>query len=425
MTDAKRISRLRLWPTGPAVSPKPWESRGHAVPRAWWVWPLVIYAGNRIINTVMILIASHSQIGLSDHLSALSFRTLAGQAASGYGSVATNWDGQWYWEVATNGYPDELPRTQDGSVEVNPWAFFPLYPMTVRAITAAFGLSFPVVAVLVSLIAGAIAMLLLYRLVASRYGHMGGCLSVLALSTFICSPVLQIAYSEGMALALVLATLLGIATRHYWWAAGTLLLLGFTRGIAVAFTMALVLYGVHLWRRSQLSRSHAISISLLAIWAMLCGIAWPVVAGMVTGEPQAYLLTQQAWRPEVTTIPIVRFVDQLTEGPGSRIAAFVIALAWVGLLLRIFTKSSDEPIVKFWAVAYILYLLTVIDWKWTSMRYYLLALPVLWPLIKINNSHHKRRYLVMASALAGIGIVTQWLWIRYAVVISDQSILFP
>lgn len=397
-----------------------------AVPRWWWFWPLLIYATTRLINAIMIVVASKSQLGFFDtDRSPGYFTTLAGRAISGYAAVATNWDGQWYWEIAAHGYPAELPRGEDGLVEQNSWAFFPLYPMTVRAVMTITGSSFPVAAVSVSLIFGAIAMLLLYRLTARRYGHLGGCIAVVGLSTFICAPVLQIAYSDGMALAIVLAALLTIAARQYWWTTAALLLLGLTRGVTLAFSLALVLYGGHLWRRYQLSRRHAISLGLLAVWATLCGFCWPVLAGLATGEPGAYVLTQQAWNPGLTTIPIVRFINRLSDGPGGQIVALGVALAWSRLLLWIFTKGNSEPIAKLWSSAYIIYLLAVVDWNWSAVRYYLLALPILWPLVRIREFSHRGWNAAVICALATAGLGTQWLWIRYAVVISPQQIQLP
>ena len=43
-------------------------------------------------------------------------------------------DGSWYRNVAENGYPAELPRGEDGLVQQNAWAFFPLFPMLARGL---------------------------------------------------------------------------------------------------------------------------------------------------------------------------------------------------------------------------------------------------------------------------------------------------
>ena len=39
------------------------------------------------------------------------------------------WDSEWYYRVATQGYPDStsLPIGQDGRVGQNTWAFMPIY----------------------------------------------------------------------------------------------------------------------------------------------------------------------------------------------------------------------------------------------------------------------------------------------------------
>jgi hypothetical protein len=420
-------TRLRRPATIGGVAP--WAVVAPPLRRWWWVAPLAIYAVTRIINAVMMVAASAHQMPIEQFRSSGGnyFTTGAGTAPGGYLSIATNWDAQWYWEIAANGYPHELPTNHSGDIGANPWAFYPMYPMTVRLVMWLTGATFPVAAVAVSLLCGAIGMLILYRIVARRHGALGGNLAVLSVSTFICAPVFQIGYSEGLAFMLALAVLLSILRRRYVWSAALILLLGLTRGVAAALVLALLLYLVHLWRRHQLSKRDGIALFLLACWSLAVGAAWAVAVGWVTGTPNAYRLTQQAWMHNVDVLPVLAFVRHNADVPGGYLGATVIALVWTALLVWLVTWRQDEPLLKAWSASYVLYLLALLDWAWSNVRYFLLTPPVLWPLLGPLNvgTDDRRQRIVVAGALGIVGLGLQWWWIRYCLVVSPELAQVP
>ncbi len=420
-------------PTGrPSAEPTPVQPSRAAstrgLSRRWWAWPLLIYTVTRIVNAVMIVVASRSAITMEEfvRIGGNHYGTSADDAPLGYLTAVTRWDGQWYWEIAAHGYPAHLPVDAAGAVQENPWAFFPLYPYIVRAVMFVSRQDFPIAASIVSLTFGALAMMVLYRLVARRHGHLGGVLAVLGLSTFVCAPVFQIAYTESLALFLVLLTISLVIDRRHGWALLTLALLGLTRGVAVAFAPALALYVVMLWRRGELSRPRLLRLGGLAAAAAATGVAWPVIAGVVTGQPRAYFLTQQAWNPELSSIPILRFVERNSDVPGGTAGAFVFAILWAAVLLWFLGLGQREPLMRAWVYAYVLYVLAVVDWNWSAVRYYLLALPVFWPLVAAAPERdNPRQRVVVAIVFALVGLALQWWWIRYCVIISPQLVQVP
>ncbi len=144
-------------------------------PARWWVWPLVIYTTARIINVVMMLVASNAAV---DSLSRRSgrrrlLRSDAAPAPAGFLTTVTNWDGQWYWQIATSGYPNDLPRDPSGDVVQNVFAFYPLFPMMSRALMAVTGAGFPVASTLLSFSVRGVSTLLLFRLVSRRSDVLG------------------------------------------------------------------------------------------------------------------------------------------------------------------------------------------------------------------------------------------------------------
>ena len=141
----------------------------------------------------------------------------------------TNWDGQWYRVIAEEGYPRVLPRVGHGGIDMNPWAFFPVFPLAVRAIMTVTGLPFVVVGPLLSTLIGFAAMFLLFKLIDQAVGRWEAIVAVVATCFYIASPVFSAAYTESAALLLVVAILLLLRARRYWWVAVLLVVLSLTR----------------------------------------------------------------------------------------------------------------------------------------------------------------------------------------------------
>ena len=217
--------------------------------------------------------------------------------------------------VAANGYPRSLPTDATGNVEQNPWAFFPLYPLLVRVLMILSGATFPVVAAVFSALCGAAATLLVYRLVAEKSDRLGARLAVLCISSFTCTPVFLMAYAEGLALTLVVATLLAFRHQRYGLATLLVLLLGLTRGVVLPLAALFGICAVIAWRRPG-RRGHVLPSIALAVWAASLAFLWPGLAGLITGRSDAYVLTQAAWNPEIRTLPVLRFLQRSADAGG-------------------------------------------------------------------------------------------------------------
>src|SRR5207302_5233482 len=73
----------------------------------------------------------------------------------------TKWDGDWYLSIARDGYPHHLPEVA-GKATASNIAFFPLYPLTIRAVHAVTPLSYKSAAVVVANVFAATAVVLLW-----------------------------------------------------------------------------------------------------------------------------------------------------------------------------------------------------------------------------------------------------------------------
>jgi hypothetical protein len=156
------------------------------------------------------------------------------------------WDAGWFLRVAVDGYPEGYTYSATGQLEGNELAFFPVYPMLIRA-GAALGVDPGAAALTVAWLASVGAAVALHLLGTSLYGKRAGWALVAVCCSAPASVVLSMAYSESLFIALV-AGMFAAAHRRVWWAAWLLgLLTALSRptgaaaalGLAVAAVLAL------------------------------------------------------------------------------------------------------------------------------------------------------------------------------------------
>jgi hypothetical protein len=207
------------------------------------------------------------------------------------------WDADWFRRVAVEGYPHGYSYGADGSVEGNGLAFFPLYPMLIRA-GAALGLNPGTAGLAVSWIASIGAAVALHLLGTSLYRRQVGWALVAICCAAPVSVVLSMGYSESLFLALV-AGMLVAAHRQVWWAAGLLgLAAALTRPTGLAAAVALAVAAGLAFRDRHKSRSNsrfrtwqpllAAALALAGLPAYLGWVAWRV------GDLNAWFRIQSA-----------------------------------------------------------------------------------------------------------------------------------
>jgi hypothetical protein len=218
------------------------------------VVPLTVYAITRLFDVVLILFAAHHQIAIPAGATGLAGYNIwePSPASPSYGSVASNWDGQWYSSIASHGYPTTIPRDAAGQALQNQWGFYPAYPFIVGAIMRISGLGFTLVAPILSFLLGAAAMTVMFRLINQGSGPFAASATVLLTCTYMAAPAMQIAYTESLALLLLCTALLFLRNRRYGWLVPVLVILALTRAVALAFVPVLVVHGISRYRhRSQ------------------------------------------------------------------------------------------------------------------------------------------------------------------------------
>ncbi|HET8616357.1 MAG TPA: hypothetical protein VFL94_12590 [Actinomycetales bacterium] len=344
---------------------------------AWPVWAqvLTVYLLSRLVATVVI------------ELVAVTVQNPAGvnDLHPGYGDLAVVWDGQWYEQIATRGYPDGLPLNDSGHVDYNSWAFFPLFPALVRLVMAT-GLPFVAAATVLNLVTAAGAVLVLRRLLALRGPHAPAAPSWLALLAVACwlslpaAPVLQVAYTEALASLLLALALLLLVRRRYLAAVPVVLLLGLTRAVAAPLLLVVVWHAAQRWRArgaDPLTRPDVVRLAALAAATALSAVLWPAIVGIATGIPDAFLQTQAVWgqRPgQGLFVPWFSWAWGSLGLPGVVLLVGTMA-AWVALVLGRHGRWLSAEL-RVWAVAYPLYLLAVVRPITSMWRFLLLDFPI-------------------------------------------------
>lgn len=404
------------------TTPTPASLASSAVPRPtplerltrgpWWVRVLAVYLGTRVVSAVVLLVVARTQ--------AANLWTPAAPSYSQYTGLM--WDASWYRTIAEHGYPAELPIGVDGGVQQNALAFFPLFPAVARLVMSVTWLPWDVVAPTLALLFGTGAALAVHQLmaeVASRPAWLGDrareglpLATVGALGLWAAAPVLQVAYTESLALLLLAGALLLLVRRQYVTAIPVVVCLGLARAVAMPFAVAVAAHALARWRADrrgdgELAPGERVSVVALAGTSVLAGFLWPAIVGLMTGEPDAYTLTQGAWRAGGVVVPVRPWLDVAqywVHGwwPVLLLAAAVLAVGSV-LALRRF-----GPELQGWTAGYFAYLVAVVEPGTPLVRFLVLAFPVAGVAAAWVLRARRRRLALVVLLLLGVAGQVAW-----------------
>ncbi len=372
----------------------------------------VIYAAARLTTTGFFLLAAQlsgpaSRFGVQPSL----------------GALAMGWDAQWYWTIAYSGYPTTLPTDAAGIVAENAWAFMPIYPWVSNALGSVIG-GYPIAAPVVSLIAGYLACLALAALLRSRLDPAATLWAVAFFAAGPLAAIFQTGYAESLFLLWLFLALLAVERRRWWWLYALVPLLAFTRPGVLAFSLFLALYGIWRFVRRRSDPlpprqiAHIIASGLLAA---ALGLLWPVITGIATGDPQAYLHTELAWRrswigdhggfvPFDGAVRAAALWFELWGLPawlGPAALASVVVAAGMALIFPRPVRRLGVPI-RLWSASYLLYLLAVFFPQSSTFRLLLPLAPLTGALAAPHSTLWRTSVLVAGLLAQGGWIVAMY-----------------
>lgn len=392
------------------------------------------------------------------------------------------WDSEWYYRVATQGYPDSisLPIGQDGRVGQNTWAFMPIYAYLSGGLAKLLSANYYACAVVVAWLGSALAALGLDAWMRPRVGKGASLLGVAIF--FTCGPaiILQLPYAESLGLALVAIGFAVLAKRRFAWAMVVFVLAAFTRPIGVPLGAALGLWWVweELRARGLISASRfdasfssarvyadadpyaanydaapsetlptpapapappalpsftpmdlspmplgskdRLWLFVTAIVTCAAALTWPLLAWIATGRMSAYVDTETAWRG-VDLAPFEAWINRSASFGGAH--AGVIGLFGVLVLSACILGWRQlrqlGRLTWIWCVCYWVYLLIFFDPSSSVFRMLLMVAPLAWA-VAVKLVSRPRA----ALAVLTVGVVTQVLWVAWVWDYGSISILW-
>lgn len=195
------------------------------------------------------------------------------------------WDGAHYLTIAVRGYP-KVAMPRHGPVPASNWAFFPGYPLAMRALHAV-GVPWHAAAWAISWSSGIAALFVVAALMRSWYEDKVAVRTAQALALFPGSAVFVFAYAEALFVLLSALSLLAVTRRR--WALAGLAACGAGLVRSQGAFLALVLAVVALVELRRHRDVKALLAPLLAPWGL---IAFQLYGWHVTGRPDAFYAAQ-------------------------------------------------------------------------------------------------------------------------------------
>ena len=222
------------------------------------------------------------------------------------------YDVGWYFSIAEEGYGWKPERGQQSIV------FFPGFPLSIRALTVVLGGRLMTAAMLVTLAAGLVAFVYLFRLAREMLTDA----QASAATAFLASYPFAIFYSVPYSEALFLAASIGAwfhVRRGQWLAGGAWgLVAGLTRpnGVLVSLPIALeVLATIRRERAGGVRHTPATIISrgLVALTPAAGLLLYSAYVYRLTGNPLQWIISQDAWGREF--VPPTQFLIDWVRTP--------------------------------------------------------------------------------------------------------------
>jgi len=375
---------------------------GRALLRRALLWSLAVFLVLRVALSLLALAGIGLVPNIDNEVGVPGWP--APELSQGWHNLVTAWerfDALWFLRIGSDGY-----RLTDGSA-----AFFPLYPLTIRAVSPILGGHPLAAALLVTNLAAFGSLVLLYLLSTRELGEDVARRAVVYLAVFPTSFFLLAPYSESLFLFLVLACFLAARSGRWALAAIAGAAAGGTRSLGMLLVAPLAVEAFHQVRerRSTLARSLPWAIApLVGTGAYL--LFWQLRAG----DWLAPIHYQANWQrefvlPWVTlgrgTIEAFRFLG--TYAGGYHLLDWLIVVP--ALAGGVWVMVRTRPVYGVYALLSLLAPLSLVfvPRPFMSLPRFLLAVfPLLWvPAVWARKRRGVHEALIALSAGA-LGIMT-------------------
>lgn len=201
--------------------------------------------------------------------------------------VLARWDGGWYLAVVGHGYPDAVAEGLGVQAQTT-IAFFPGYPLMIKAASSLTGMSPAFMGVLISTLTGAAASVVLWLLAARVTDVKSANRTVVLFCFFPAAFVLSMVYAEALFVLLVAGCLLMLLLERWVVAGLAAAFAGLVRPNGLVLTMCCG------WAAIEAIRRHGSWRPIIApLLAPTGALAFVWYLYLRTGDPLAYVHTQK------------------------------------------------------------------------------------------------------------------------------------
>lgn len=207
------------------------------------------------------------------------------------------------------------------------------------------------------MLVGLLAVCAFHRLLSERVSSTVALMMTLWLSFAPMTAVFSMAYTEALALFLLILMLVSLVEKRYYHAILPILLLSLTRplGIAIAALLVVILVGRFL-QREEFPKKERIALCVVTLVAGLGNGIWPLIVGVRFGEWDTYLKVSAAWRGDMSFTSIASYMLRPQDANLAVYSTYVAIIVGFSLALLAARQQKWPWEIQAWAVVYVLYL---------------------------------------------------------------------
>jgi hypothetical protein len=319
-------------------------------------------------------------------------------------TLATSWDSRWYLEIADQGYDDALGTR----VNENNLAFFPLYPVLVKAVAGVTPGSRATVALLLAVGFSLVAAWGIFAVGDRLYGRRVGILLTVLWGVMPVAMVQWMGYTESLFTALAAWALYAVLAGRWLWAGSLATLAGLTRPTGIALAMAVSVAALLACRGGRGGRGAALAGALIAPAGWLAFVAW---VGLRVGRVDGYFLVQKLWRNEWdggarTLRELRQLLVYMTRPQLFLVIVSVVLIVSVGLYLLCIAERQPIALLVFTGML-LLVVLGSGGVYFPRARFLLPGFPLLMPVARALA--RARRTAVVGVVLGAATVWSAWL----------------
>ncbi|MEV7792570.1 glycosyltransferase family 39 protein [Streptomyces sp. NPDC087512] len=312
-------------------------------------------------------------------------------------NLAAQWDSDWYLGIAEHGYTDELGT----DLNANNLAFFPLYPVLVKAVAVLTPGSRASTGLGVAVAASLVAAWGIFAVGDRLYGRRAGVLLTTLWAAFPVGVVQWMGYTESLFTACAAWSLYAVLSGRWLWAAACAVLAGLTRPTGVAVAAAVTLTALaHVVRRRE-PHPRLLAAALLAPLGWCGYVGW---VGLRLGRWDGYFAVQRLWHNELDGG--LRTLHQLCwllwSEPTPPLFLVMVTLTLIASVMLFGLSVSDRqplPLLVFTGVLLVIVLGSG-GVYFPRARFLLPAFPLLLPLaLHLSRASARHRALALAAAV--------------------------